>query len=1391
MHASQARPRALRRLATVTVLVASFAASGLVTETAAPAAPASSVALVGPPVTGTVFRDFDQDGVRDPLEPGQAGVTVTATDPAGGTVSAVSGPDGSYSLTVSGLPSSRVRVVFSGWPAYLEPSAHGAGNGTDVQLVDAGGTADFGVTNPAQFCSANAELATTCFQGGTATANGPAVVAFPQDAGTASTTSNNGAASSSRGEGMASHSDLAFDDVVGPVRGLAWQRSTQTIFAAAYAKRHTAYPGGPDNTAPGTIYAVPRGGGAPSVLFTANAGPDQHAYGNLVADAGFWDQVGRSGWGDIDLSEDEQTLYAANMFDRLVYAVPVTGTPPTAGPATTIDLAPLASADCGGNDWVPGGIKARDGLVYLSATCTAATSQLRPDLRGLVYSYDPATGDLAQVASFPLNYARGPVSAQNAPSAWLPWSATEQTRPSPTDPNPFGQVYYPQPWLTDVEFDEAGRMLLGVTDRAGDQFGNDNGAGPSGNNEGVAAGDTLILPAAAGGTWSPPVGGDVLGSEQYPLTGPTHTEITLGHLAVRLGSGSVISNAFDPAPVGGPVRTTDGSTVLFPQSFRSGGLISMSTQNGSRTRSYQLFGIDSPGTFGKAAGVGDIELLCDAAPLEIGDYVWIDTDGDGQQDADENPIPGATVRLYDAGGTLVATTTTDATGRWYFPADPNTSYTVRLDNPADYAPGGPLEGLILSPADAGDDASDSDATTVAGFPRIPVTTGGPGANDHDLDTGFTVPYSLGNQLWIDADKDGVRDPGEAPVPGATVELLDAAGNPVLDATGAPVTTTTDANGLYLFEGLPPGEYVVSVPASNFASGGPLAGYESTPPTSTDPDDDVDNDDNGAPGPGGSVRSGPIILGPGEPTGEDPDNDTSTVDDHSNLTVDFGFVPITYSLGNQVWIDTDRDGRIDPGERAVPGVTVALLDPQGNPVRGPNGQPLTATTDANGLYLFTGLPPGDYVVSIPASNFATGGPLAGYESTPPTSADPDDNVDNDDNGTPGPGGSVRSGTVTLGPGEPTGETPGNDPGTPDTRSNLTVDFGFVQTTYSLGNQVWIDTDRDGRIDPGERTVPGVRIALLDVQGNPILGPGGQPLTTTTDADGLYLFTGLAPGDYVVSIVAANFADGGPLDGYLSTPPTSDDPDDNVDGDDNGSPRGDGSVRSGPITLGPGEPTGETPGNDPGTPDAQSNLTVDFGFVKRISDLAVDKRLVGDLVAGATARYELTVTNRGPDTTDSQIVVEDRERTGLDLTAAEGDGWRCSVAAELVTCRYDDMLREGDSVSVLVESTVSAAPGAEVVNGARVRLVDQPPSDDPGDVPDTVDPNPDNDTDTVTTVAKDPDVGGTPEDPGEPGDPGDGPDIPDAGSDVPGWLLWLAGGSLLSGAGLLWRARRESA
>ncbi|BBA98421.1 hypothetical protein RVR_4590 [Actinacidiphila reveromycinica] len=57
-----------------------------------------------------------------------------------------------------------------------------------------------------------------------------------------------------------------------------------------------------------------------------------------------------------------------------------------------------------------------------------------------------------------------------------------------------------------------------------------------------------------------------------------------------------------------------------------------------------------------------------------------------------------------------------------------------------------------------------------------------------------APIQIGNVVWFDGDHNGVQDPGQPLLPGATVSLLDADGEQV-------ATTTTDADGEYYFGGV--------------------------------------------------------------------------------------------------------------------------------------------------------------------------------------------------------------------------------------------------------------------------------------------------------------------------------------------------------------------------------------------------------------------------------------------------------------------------------------------------------------------------------------------------------------------------------------------------------------
>ena len=164
----------------------------------------------------------------------------------------------------------------------------------------------------------------------------------------------------------------------------------------------------------------------------------------------------------------------------------------------------------------------------------------------------------------------------------------------------------------------------------------------------------------------------------------------------------------------------------------------------------------------------------------------------------------------------------------------------------------------------------------------------------------TVSHSSGDLIFEDLDGDGRYAAGrDVLVPdGVTVNLYyEGTGGAVL------VHSTTTAAGLYLFTKLPAGTYHIAIPASEFASGGLLAGYHVTVApaagageANVNQNDDVSHDAIG--GPGGSIISNSFTLSAtvdpitkavsgDEPTGDNIHGitDTTTTDPFSNLAID--------------------------------------------------------------------------------------------------------------------------------------------------------------------------------------------------------------------------------------------------------------------------------------------------------------------------------------------------------------------------------------------------------------------------------------------------------------------------------------------------------------------------
>ncbi|MDH3308930.1 MAG: MSCRAMM family adhesin SdrC, partial [Acidimicrobiia bacterium] len=176
----------------------------------------------------------------------------------------------------------------------------------------------------------------------------------------------------------------------------------------------------------------------------------------------------------------------------------------------------------------------------------------------------------------------------------------------------------------------------------------------------------------------------------------------------------------------------------------------------------------------------------------IGDTVWLDADGNGWMNGSESGIAGVRVFLTMPGIAGALETTTDANGNYLFADLAAGSYDVTVD-------------VTTAPAD-------TTLTTVGAF-TVDLAAGDRFA---DADFGFNggavlATAAIGDQVWLDANLNGVFDSGEAALAGVTVSIFDT-------VNGTTQTTVTGANGQYLFAALTAGTYEVSVVSATAPEG---------------------------------------------------------------------------------------------------------------------------------------------------------------------------------------------------------------------------------------------------------------------------------------------------------------------------------------------------------------------------------------------------------------------------------------------------------------------------------------------------------------------------------------------------------------------------------------------
>ena len=499
----------------------------------------------------------------------------------------------------------------------------------------------------------------------------------------------------------------------------------------------------------------------------------------------------------------------------------------------------------------------------------------------------------------------------------------------------------------------------------------------------------------------------------------------------------------------------------------------------------------------------------------ISGNVYLDQNRDKTKNTGDLPQGGVTVKLVDASGAVVATTTTDADGNYSFTGLGDGTYTVAVDKT------GPLASTEQTEDPSGNADSRSQAIT---FTR----------NDPDVTNvnfGYAEDYTVSGTVYYDKDRSETLNNGEPGFDGITVNLLDEAGATV-------ATTTTKADGTYSFAKLPAGKYTVKVEPSDLlkkleqtedpdgtkdhTSGVVQVNHDNPSVTNVnfgyatnytikgtiyrDADRSESLEDGEKLYQGVTVdlldASGNVVAttttdahgayaftnleegtykvrvrqeGPIADLvqTEDPDatkdnasgDITLELNDPIKENVNFGYISDN-SIAGTVYRDDNRSGALNPGEKGYPEQTVQLLDKDGAVVA-------TTKTDANGAYSFDNLPDGTYSVRV-----VKDGALTDTEQT----GDPDSTLDN------------ASEPIILNEANPTKKN---------------VDFGYVPDYFITGT-IYRDGNRSGALDSDEKLYEGVTVQLRDKDGNVVA-------TTTTDADGTYSFDKLPAGTYSVTVV----------------------------------------------------------------------------------------------------------------------------------------------------------------------------------------------------------------------------------------------------------------------------------
>jgi len=399
----------------------------------------------------------------------------------------------------------------------------------------------------------------------------------------------------------------------------------------------------------------------------------------------------------------------------------------------------------------------------------------------------------------------------------------------------------------------------------------------------------------------------------------------------------------------------------------------------------------------------------------IGDYVWLDKNGDGIQDATETGLNDISLELYKKNGDYVASTISSnkpisgEAGYYLFDGIGAGEYYVKVNLP---------DSLYLTKAKQGvDQEIDCDINHSNGSNTSDLIDISSNQNETGIDIGLFELGIIGDFVWDDSNSNGFQDEDEEGVNDVLVELFDNDEN-LIASTNTVINGESGNSGFYEFQSVDPGEYFLKFHVD------PNAEFSLFNAADNAFDSDVT----------GAFGFGTTSL-------------FSVKSKEERLDIDAGISLEGGDINGLIWLDLNADGLYENSEDGLNAMVVKLMREDGTQA----SEILSyndVSTETDGYYEFINVPDGSYYLEIVKPD--------DYLFTE-ANVGLDDALDSEIDDSFGQGTSASFTIV----------------------NDMAIDSfnAGIYIPASIGDYVWHDADQDGLQDVDEEGAVGVDVILL--------------------------------------------------------------------------------------------------------------------------------------------------------------------------------------------------------------------------------------------------------------------------------------------------------------------------